>query len=368
MKIHLPRMHWFFYFLIGVFLSGWSYLLFAYGLAFFLPEKKVSNSTISGLLVRNQVWEGEINIIGDVVTTPGTKVVIKPGTVVKIQEVGDRFNLNFWPWQLKSGINTGENYRGVNTNEPFLDERQKIQVHFSRLEAIGTKEQPIYFRSAAEHPSRYDINLISVKHGIIASTMLSHYRRLEIANDVSIRDSVLREVGECAVCTKGGNPAIINNIFEQALRQSVWVEGGSPRIADNQFLNLSGQGVVIDPQRIGSPVVLNNVFEMPGKDALVLLAGLETNPGEVQFNRFSGNSTVRIACDSQIKLTQNSLLGQVSFIGSGCGSVYTFGPNYWGVNDVRTILQERILNKDKQFTINIPTVLTVPPMGVGRRG
>jgi hypothetical protein len=360
-------MHWFFYFLIGVFLFGWLYLVFAYGIAFIMPSKNVANAAISGLLVRNQIWEGEIEIVGDIMTTPGTKVTIKPGTIVKIQPIGDKFNFHFWPWQLRSGINTGESYHGINTNEPFLDEREKIQVNFSHLEAIGTKQQPIYFRSASVNPSRYDINLISVKHGIIASTMLSHYRRLEIANDVSVRDSVLREVGECAVCIKYGQPSVINNIFEQALRQSVWVEGGNPRIVDNLFSNLNGQGVVVDPMRLGSPVISNNVFEMPGREALVLLTGLETNPGEVQLNRFSGNSVLKIACDSQIKLSQNSILGQVSFIGNGCGGEYTFGPNFWSVNDVRTILQERILNKDKEFTIKIPTVLTVPPMGVGRR-
>jgi hypothetical protein len=198
--------------------------------------------------------------------------------------------------------------------------------------------------------------------------MLSHYRRLEVSNDVSIRDSVLREVGECAVCTRNSNVAIINNIFEQSLRQSIFIDGGSPRIADNLFTNLSGQGVVVDPHRLGSPEIVNNVFEMPGKEALVLLTGLEVVPGEVKFNRFSGNSVIKIACDSKTKLTENSILGQVSFIGNGCGGEYTFGPNYWGVNDVKTIFQERILNKDREFTINIPTVLTVPPRGVGRRG
>jgi len=367
MRIHLPRMHWFFYFLIGVIIFGWSYLFFAYGLALLLPEKRVSNTTVSGLLIRNQVWEGDITIVGDTITTPGTLITIKPGTLVKIVPTGDRFNLHYWPWLLKSGINTKEPYHGVNTNEPFWDEKTKVQIHFSRLQSIGTKEQPIYFRSAADYPSRYDINQISVDHGIIASTMLSNYRRLEIKNDVIIRDSVLREVGECAICVRGGKVSIINNIFEQALRESVLIAGGNPRIADNLFLNLNGQGLVVDPLRIGSPQIINNVFEMPGKDALVLLTGLEKSPGEVRFNRFSGSSTIKIACDSQVKLSDNSILGMVSFIGNGCGGEYTFGPNFWGVNDVKTILQEKILNKDREFTIHIPTVLTVPPFGVGRR-
>ncbi len=147
----------------------------------------------------------------------------------------------------------------------------------------------------------------------------------------------------------------------------VLIAGGNPRIADNLFLNLNGQGLVVDPLRIGSPQIINNVFEMPGKDALVLLTGLEKSPGEVRFNRFSGSSTIKIACDSQVKLSDNSILGMVSFIGNGCGGEYTFGPNFWGVNDVKTILQEKILNKDREFTIHIPTVLTVPPFGVGRR-
>lgn len=365
-KFTLPRLHWFFYFLITLICCFWLYLFLAYGLAWILPVNKVANSTISGLVVRNQVWEGEIRIVGDVVTTPGTEVTLLPGTVVKIDPVGDRSNFDWLPWHLRSGVNTGDAYHGVNTGEPFWDERQKIQVHFSRLSAIGTKEQPITIQSASRSPSRYDVNVISVDHGVIAFTNLAHYRRLEIGYDVTVRDSLLREAGECALCIRGGSPSVINNIFEQALRESILVEGGSPRITNNLLLNLNGNGIVIDPQIVGTPEIVNNVFEMPGRDALVLSSGLDREPGEVKLNKFSGNSVVRIACDSQIYFSQNSILGQVGFVGSGCGGEYTFGPNFWGVLDARTIMQERILNKDREFTVIIPTVLTVPPIGVGR--
>lgn len=366
-KFHLPRLHWFFYFLIVVIFLTWLYLLLAYGLAMVLPEKKVSNGMVSGILVRKQIWSGEIRITGDVWTTPGTVVTVMPGTVIKIDAKGDRFNLDFLPWHLKSGINIGEEYHDVRPGEPFWDEKEKIQVHFATLYAIGTKEQPITFDSNAQFPSPYDVNVISATHGVIASAVMAHYRRLEIGNNFSIRDSVLREVGECSVCIHRGKAAIINNVFEQALRESIWIDGGSPRIADNKFLNLNGRGIVIDPKRLGSPSIVNNVFEMPSREALVLLTGLEEKGGDVTLNRFSGNSIIEIACDSQVHFSQNSIFSVISFIGNGCGGHYTFGPNYWGTQDVRTIMQERITNKDREFTVEIPTILTVPPMGVGRR-
>lgn len=366
-KFALPKLHWFFYFLIGVFLFIWLYLFLAYGLAFILPTKRVSNSSVAGLIIRNQVWEGEIKIRGDVITTPGTTITIQPGTVIKVASVGDVSNFNWLPWHLRSGINTKEPYHGVNTSEPFWDERQKIQIHLSKIIAIGTKEQPIIVDSAAEYPSRYDINVIAVDRGIIAFMQAAHYRRMEIGGMVRVSESIFREVGECALCLKGGSPSIINNVFEQALRESLWIDGGSPRITGNRFVNLSGKGIVVDPKMLGTPVISNNIFEMPGQDALVLLTGLEKTPGEVTFNRFSGNSTIRIACDSRVYFSQNSIFSLVAFMGNGCGGEYTFGPNYWGVNDVKTILQERILNKDREFTVKIPTVLTVPPFGAGRR-
>jgi hypothetical protein len=367
MKINWPRIHWFFYVLIFILILGWSYLFFAYGLPFLLPDKVVSNGEVNGLLIRNQIWEGEVRIVGDILTLPGTKVVVRPGTVVKISTLGDRFNFHYWPWLLKSGINTGTDYHGVYTNEPFWDEGQKIQIYFSQLEALGTKEQPIYFISAATQSSRYDINSITVDHGIIASALFANYRRLNIKNNVVVRDSILKESGECNLCISGGKPSVIDNQFEQSLRQSILVEGGSPRISNNLFVNLSGDGVVVDPQRVGTPEIVNNVFEMPGKTALILLSGLDIKPGIVQYNKFSGNSKIKIACDSQIKFSQNSILGLVDFIGSGCAGEYTFGPNYWGVNDAKTLLQERILNKGREFKVNLPVILTVPPLGVGRK-
>lgn len=366
-KLTLPRLHWFFYFLIGVWILGFLYLVIAYGLAKVLPPHLVSNAKVSGLLVRNQIWQGEITITGDVFATPGTMVTISPGTVVKINSQHDNSNFDWLPWHLKSGVNAGLASHGVASGEPFWDERQKIQIHLSKLYAIGTKQQPIVFRSNAEYPSRYDINVISINHGVVAFGVFSNYRRLEIGNDVIIQDSTMREVGGCAVCMHGGSPSLFNDTFEQALRESVLVDGGSPKITDSQFSNLSGQGIVIDPKRLGTPLISHNIFEMPGQDALVLLTGLDVHPGIVSLNRFSGNSTIKIACDSKVNFDQNSIFSLITFIGNGCGGIYTFGANFWGTNDVATIMRERITNKDKRFTVNIPIVLTVPPLGVGKR-
>jgi hypothetical protein len=360
-------MHWFFKFLIGsIFLISLIFT-FTHSLPKLLPTQNIANSEINGLILSNQIWEGEIHITGDTFAVPGSVITIKPGTQVLVANQNDKSNFDFLPWHMKSGINTGDDSRGVRSNEPFWDEQEKIQIRLGKIYAVGSKEQPIIIKSSAQYPSPYDFNVFSSREGIISNSKLSHYRRFEVGKNFLIQNSEFSEIGECALCVGRGDITISHNTFYDTYRESIWIEAASPRITDNQFLNLKGNGIIMDPKLIGVPDISYNEFEMPGREALVLLTGGERFPGTISFNKFSGNSIIKLSCDSKAKFSQNSIFSLVTFIGSGCGGKYSFGPNYWGTMDTRAILQERITNKDRNFDIDIPSLLPSPPKEVGRR-
>ncbi len=333
-----------------------------------LPTRILTNSQVSGLIYQDQNWQGTITITGDTVALPNTTVNVLPGTKIVVLKQNDKSNFDFLPWHLKSGINTQGYDHGVNKNEPFWDEGQKIQVHLNRLIAIGSKELPITISSDSQTGgSPYDFNVWSFKSGVMSGVKISDYRRMEIGQDVTIRESSMEQVGECAICISRGNPSIVNNVFGSTFRESIWVNKASPRITDNNFNNLVGDGIRIKTRRAGMPVISFNDFEMPGGVALDILDGDEPNSGVVSFNKFSGNSKIGIACDSKINFVQNQISSLIYFQGNGCGGNYTFGPNYWGSKNVKTVMMEQITNKDRKFNIKIMNILSTPPQQIGPR-
>lgn len=330
-----------------------------------LPSEYLYNTEMRGLVLQNQVWSGSIRVTGDLITSPGVTITLNPGTEVLVSAKEDKNNLDFLPWHLKTGVNTQAYYNGVFIGEPFWDESQKIQLHFSKLIALGTKEKPIKIRSDSLSGSPYDFNVLKINSGTLKNIIASNYRRGEIGDGVVIQDSRFFDIGECALCIRHANPVIINNVFENALRENIWLDEASPKIENNLFVNQKGVGIKADVKRWGAPVILKNSFEMPQKDAIDILSGGEVDGGVIAFNLFSGNTRVKLACDSKIGFFQNSILGVIVF-SQGCGGVYTFGLNYWGIDKVSTILSDKIIKKEGKFKVIIPSVLKTPPSSVGR--
>lgn len=360
-------MHWFFKFLIALFLFIIVWLIMFIIPPKILPQEMVSDGEVHGLLLRNQTWSGTMRVTGDIITGPNTTITLKPGTKILVAKSGDKNNFDLLLWHLKSGINTAKEYHGVRDGEPFWDEKQKIQLHFHKLIAIGTKEQPIIVTSDSNQGSPYDFNVLDIKNGVLSRVQLSNYRRFEIGKNVTISHSKLMNTGECAVCIDGGQPSIINNSFSDNLREYIWVFRASPKISDNLFESSKGVGIRLNSARTGVPIILHNNFEMSQSKALDILGGAENQGGVITFNKFAGGTTIQIPCDSRMKILQNSILGVVSFTTGSCIGMYKFGPNFWGAQDVKTILSDQIISTEKQFKVLIPYILKNPPDRVGRR-
>lgn len=360
------KIHWFFK-VVGIFTSIFLiWLLFYFSIPRILPVQTVNSGEVYGLLFSNQIWSGDIKIVGDIYSLTNNKVTILPGTKISVAIDGDKSNLDLLPWHKKSGINTGSFYKGVKQGEPFWDETRKIQIHLNEVNINGDYINPVEFTSLSDSPSPYDFNVLSIKSGKITNASFSSYRRFEVKGNLEIKNSSFNNTGECALCIKSASPKIIDNTFENSLRESIWIEKGSPEIADNMFRNLTGTGISIDSKRISAPQITNNVFEMPQRDAIDIVSGGLVNETLIARNIFAGNSIIRIACDSKVKIRDNIILGLVSF-SNGCTGGFTFGPNYWGTPDPRIVMSEKILNKYQKFKINIPNVLFMAPKEAGRK-
>ncbi len=360
-------MHWFLKLLLGLVVIIFLYLFIFYSIPRLLPTEYIKNSSISGIIFQNQIWEGTIRIKGDLWYLKGASVTVRPGTQIIVSKSGDNFNLDILPWHNKNGINIGPEYNGVHTGEPFWDESQKIQIHFASLNILGIKEQPVVLKSDSDLGSPYDFNSITADSGVISYLKASNYRRFELGDDFIVRDSYFTNVGECAICLNQGRQTIINNTFSQSLREYIWINGASPRITDNFFMKSTGAGIRINPNRIGTAIVSYNNFEMPQSKAVDILSGEELEGGVISYNVFAGGSKIKLTCDTKIKFIQNSILGNIQFTEPGCAKIYTFGPNYWGTDKKDTVLAEKFIGQNKIFTIDIPMILKSPPIQVGRR-
>lgn len=330
-----------------------------------LPIQRVSDTNISGIIIRNQVWEGTIRIIGDTVFLPGTRLEIKPGTKVLIIKEGDRFNLDFNPRHVLRGINTGPDDHGIIRGEPYWNEQEKVQVRFWSVYAMGTAAQPIEISSEdGSAGSPYDINLLTISRGSLSGVRLSNYRRLEIGPNVAIYDSQFTNTGNCAVCISYGEPLIFGNVFRNSRRFYISVGLASPKIEGNSFLQSEGGGLLFSGDKYSNLRVKNNLFNIPQKTAIEVAP--EDEGGEISKNFFSAG-TIQLPCNSKVFVVDNWIRGNVVFNNPSCTGTYIFGSNYWETDDIGNVLQTRISGSTDKFKIEMPVILKQLPMGVKTR-
>jgi hypothetical protein len=365
---YIVGFHWFFLFLILSVALIIVYFIICFAIPKILPKAFISDSFKSGLIYRDEVWSGEIKINADIMMLPGARITVLPGTKILVKD-GDDFNLNWLPWDLRQGINTGEPTFGIKNGEQFKNERNKVRVNLTNFYAIGSKEQPIIIDSYPQNSAYPEsFNGFSINQGILAWVQLSNYRSLDLGDKVTVRDCYFKNTGDCAICSEYGSPTIFGNTFEGNLKTYIKVYAGSPKINDNLFLSSKGKGIIIDPQNIGAPIIYNNDFEMPDQTAILFLSGNEDAGGVIAFNNFSSGNSISIPCDSKVSLENNSIRGFLTFTNSGnCVGSMTIGPNFWQTKDLKAVLQEKIIGKENKFQLVMPKILESSPSVCGRR-
>ncbi len=359
------KIHWFFKVLLSLGSLFALWFIFYFGLPVVLPEQHLKDQEVYGIILSNQIWEGDIKITGDISSPTNSRITVLPGTNIKVATKDDKSNFDFNPWHLKSGVNTGEEARGIRTGEPFWDSGEKIQIDLNNLLIQGSFYKPVIFTSDSENPGPFDFNMIRIRKGAINQAVFSNYRRFEIGPDVFISDSIFRNSAECSLCIYYGKPKIISSIFENSLRQSIFIDRASPKISNNLFQNYIGEGIKLDARRLSTAMITNNNFEM-GQTVIDITSGGQLGEILIARNIFGGSSKIQIACDTKVRIRDNIILGQVGF-SNGCSGGFIFGPNYWSTTDIAAIMREKVVNKYNSYKIDVSNVLVMPPKEAGRK-
>jgi hypothetical protein len=230
------------------------------------PEgsREVSNTTRKGTVFEDEIWGGEIRIIGDIIVKRGVTLTIEPGTRVLIAANQDAENLFDQPFDMKQGIRQerpGEDpyYRGVHFGEPFRDEGNHISIRIhGTLHAVGTPERMITITSDSPTPGIYDWNCFQFDNGIFSYCIIEYYRGFGPGNGTVVSHNILRHAGEAAV---GASSSVVveNNTIYDAGHELIDMHNTSSTIRNNTIgPNKGRSGVIIDG---GSPLITGNTIK-----------------------------------------------------------------------------------------------------------
>jgi parallel beta-helix repeat protein len=245
----------------------------------------IVNRTTHGYVTWDETWRGEVHIVGDVIVEEGATLTIEPGTIVRVAANQDVENLMDWAFDLQEGVNTEDTYEhGVHHGEPFRDEGHHISIIVNgTLHAVGTPEQMITITSDSPTPGVYDWNHFGMAHGTLSYCTMEYYRAFDPGNGTEISHSILRHVGECAVCANS-TVVVQHNTISHAGHELIDMHQSSPVIRDNYLgPNPDHAGITIDG---GSPQIVNNTIEGCGQG--IHFISPPGNPN-IQDNTFSGN-------------------------------------------------------------------------------
>src|SRR3989338_7813891 len=109
--------------------------------AFASIQKSVFNEKVSGIIIRPQLWDGNITVVGDVFVVPWISLTIAPGTIILFEKDTDIEGTDWTKW--------ADDYI-IEHNDPTGKEGYG-ESHFeiaAKIIAMGTKENPIIFTSA----------------------------------------------------------------------------------------------------------------------------------------------------------------------------------------------------------------------------
>lgn len=254
-------------------------ILFAAGIGGFftyaklLSPTEVHDSARSGIIIKDEIWNGRIDVVGDILTAPWVKLTILPGTEVVVAANQDRHNLvtgllgttcdGVKNYDLQIGIKQEDNYNcGVHFHEPYRDEGHHISILvLGTLQAVGTETQRIIFRSDSPTPTIYDWNSISIRDGILSYANVENYRGIAVLpnSDVEISHNNLKDIGECGVCGSNDRARVLSNHISSAGHELIDMWDSFRIIRDNHLgPNPGHAGIIING---GSPEIVGNTIE-----------------------------------------------------------------------------------------------------------
>ncbi len=204
-----------------------------------LGSEPLVNHTSFGVISRNETWQGEMHVIGDIIVAKGATLTIEPGTTVLIAANSDANNLFHDPRSMRQGI-VPLDYSGPGplAGERWMDEGNHVSIYIEgTLYAVGTPDSMILITSDSPNPGRYDWNLFEFCNGIISYAILEYYRTLEPRDGTVVSHSILRHNGGCAACFNSDQSAVVeyNTIYDTS-HELIDIGGAASPIIRNNHL------------------------------------------------------------------------------------------------------------------------------------
>jgi parallel beta-helix repeat protein len=291
-----------------------------------------TNITTSGWVEKDEVWEGEILLTGDVVIPAGISIKIKPGTTIRTTAKSDDQDS---PEQ--------HDQQPKDFDQEVATPLISIVV-FGALDVQGTSSAPILFTSDSSSPTNVDWQGIMIEgDGSVQLTYATiEYSKFGIQLvsgnlSLSVSHATFRDIKICAICADGASPLMneveisfsnfircdreaIDTYSEQPIivHHNVFTEnhvgimsvGSTIIIENNRFIdNERGIGVVDG----GAPFISGNAFDY-NQDAAIFITGASPI---ITNNNFNNNEL-----NLQMEESANNL---------------TAKNNWWGSSDIQVI-------------------------------
>lgn len=239
----------------------------------FFRTTEVANAKMNGIYFGNQRWNGEMRITGDVSILGN--LTVKAGTTVRFA-VGDD--------QSKGDEVPADGYNDNDPTRLLSYGKTHAQLFVLRkFIAVGTKERPVTFTSAAEHPTYADWeSIVFLSDGSMVNNAIVEYSRngLNPIGDQPhsvIQNSTIRHTFWGAVSSSQSTISVLNNHLYDCGHEGVDVQReqtvkgnliedchagivilkGSPIVEDNIIKN-SSDGIGVDPR--ATPMLRNNTI------------------------------------------------------------------------------------------------------------
>jgi len=179
------------------------------------PEavEKVGVQKKSGVLDHDETWSGNISVVNTVVVPSGVTLTIEPGTVIKFKHDRD--------------------YRTFN--------KAGLVIQGGRIKAIGTRDNMIWFTSAAKDPVNGDWLGISLRNSRNSEFkyVIVEFAELGIAqfdSEVPVSNSIIRWNNTEGLYAERSKPIFVNNrLYSNGYHEIALEQYNEAEIKNNIF-------------------------------------------------------------------------------------------------------------------------------------
>ncbi len=212
------------------------------------------NVTTSGTIWRDEIWQGEIHLTGDIDMASGATLTIDPGTTVYIAS------------------NSDDQHGGVSCRDDYIDDHNDpvglgswaqdaiwIDGRGGLINAVGTHDQPITFRPEGNSTSPGQWDGIMIEQGTLQHAIVLYGGRTAVQAlgeyGVEIAHNTVRYAHWCGIGANTDGVWVHHNVVEGGGHQAIAVQGNS--VAEHNFVTRAHSGIHIELAR--RAVVRNNI-------------------------------------------------------------------------------------------------------------